>query len=219
MKNLFFGKLLFYRFRQSAVMFGLDARIAIVIMGILGAIVSYYGSDKINDAQDTAILQQINSVRTAFLATMADNGGISLSSDITSINADGLNSGAVDSTGLYKGKQNYSYIQSPTFGASNSQIQTPLGNIDVMPSVYSSDVSTGAVEKTADCPVANSQCYYWLRLDNVPNEYYPLIEDYYDQTPVAVADVTNEGITGLVVIFDKNSHSVDLGLSIGRRED
>lgn len=204
---------------QKGAMFGIDARIALIIFAILGAIAAYYGGNKINKAQITSIIKQIESVRLAFIASATDNGSRSFATDPTAnINDDGFNTNSVaTSNDLRKGKQNYNYLQNIKSATNDVVIQSALGDITIDSAIYSSSTSDASSAVTTDCDETFTQCYYWLKISNLASEYYPYIEEYFDGDFIPASPSVTEHSNGKVILSSITDDYAVVYISIGRR--
>lgn len=204
---------------KRAAVFGMDARIAIVIFSILGAVGAYYTSDIINNAQNDSVVDQVVTLRQAAMQNIIDND---YDYTIDDVNLNGNLFGVYNAaSGLKRGRNNNTYINqtNPTGTVGATLINTPNRVIEVVnDNMYSSDANTGASYKTTDCADTLTECFYWFRLNNVNEESFKLLDGYFDATTGGFADTTStdEGIIVAPTIDTGNDSAVVL-VKIGER--
>lgn len=185
-------------FKKGAV-FGADARIAIVIFSILGAMGAYYTGDIISKTQSESVIEQVKTLRQAAKQNIADNGyDYTLADTVLNDNLFGIYEGS-SSADLGRGRNNYAYINqtNPSATVGITLINTSERIIEVVNNnMFSSDASTGASSKTTDCADTLDKCYYWFKMNNVDAASFKTLDTYYDGSAGLFTDTPSieEGI-------------------------
>lgn len=186
--------------KQKGAVFGMDARIALVVFSILSVVGAYYTVDRVSKAQENSVVDQVKVLRDAAKQNIADNGfDYKLYSTASNSNIFGLSLNA--SNDLNRGKNNYAYIKTSDSKSTDGQIyiQTPIRNIIVDSSnLHTSTTKDAASTNTSDCSNTLKNCYYFIKLDEVDEESYKLLEAEFDGDTVGFSDTTAK-TTGFIV--------------------
>lgn len=205
----------------KGAIFGMDARIAIAIFSILGAIGTYYSADIIKEAQHNSVLNQIITLRQAAMQNIADNDyDYTLDDAVLNDNLFGVYADT-SSADLGRGRNNYAYINqtNPSSTVGKTLINTPLRAIEVDNKfLYSSNTVTGASYKKTDCTNTLAECFYWFKINNATQDAFKILDEYYDATTGGFADVgsTNSGII-VAPTIDTGADTAVVLVKVGER--
>jgi hypothetical protein len=207
------GKLL----AKKGAIFGMDARIALVIFSVLGLTSAFFAKDVISGKQEETFISQIKTIRDAVKQNIADNGydftvdGTKTLSNILGVK----NSSEYTGTNYYaEGRNNQAYVSMQNI---DSKLKLPWNIVTVdMNNLYAStnkDPANNAGVSTTDCVNTSRDCFYFVKFSNVDEQTFKLIEAEYDGDTTGFADATAK-TTGHIVV---NSTTNDLYMRVGRR--
>lgn len=205
---------------SKGAIFGMDARIAIVIFSILGLVGAYYTSNKIEEAQTKSVVEQVSVLRNAAMQNIVDNGfDYKLYSSAANSNIFGVYDNA--SNDLVRGKNNRAYIKSsdPKSESGVTYIQTPVRNIEVDNlNLHTSTVASASSTSTNDCVNTSLDCFYWIKLSSVNEDSFKLLEEHFDGSTTGFDDASAK-TTGIIVApnVDTVNDSATVFVRIGSR--
>lgn len=156
---------------QTGAMFGLDARIALAIFSALIVIVGYVGFGRVQTARDAALAADIDALEIALNHYQADTGTFYMFTlEKPYDDADT----SEDITALWnknKVKQGFQANWNGPYVHRTSRARPPYGAFSVF---YAQQ------DRTNEC-TAESQCYIWLKLTQVPEKTWSTLNAYYDE--------------------------------------
>lgn len=187
-----------YNTKRGAV-FGIDARIALIVFSILGLTSAYFAKNIIGLEQEKIFIKQMQDLRTAVKQNLADNG-YNFTVDGTNLNGNILGlEHMTSSVNLPEGRNNNSYISMLNI---DNRIKLPWNVIEVdMNNLYSSvtiDPANDNNSTKTDCANTAKNCYYFIKILNVDDKTFKLIEETFDG-PTTGLDDTTARTTGLIV--------------------
>ncbi|MCP4355536.1 MAG: hypothetical protein GY793_07875 [Proteobacteria bacterium] len=203
---------------KKGLIFGLDARITLIIIAVVSGIGFQLTKTKIKDVAEYTFVEQIVTLRKAALQNIADNGfDFSVGAINLNDNLFGIKRNAT-TTNLKLNKNNYQYINSPDTQSTSGKIviSGATGTIDVnTDNLFASVNEDGLTSATTDCANTSSTCFYWFRLTNVPEEYYVLLEEHFDGS-TSEADAFTSGIV-VIPGQDLTTFTGDVLINLGER--
>lgn len=202
---------------KKGMLFGIDARITLAVITIISAIGYYFAKDKILEFQQQNFVEQVVTLREAAKQNIIDNGG-DFSIGATNLNDNLFGLADENPNSLTVGRNKHAYITEPNYAAAANQItiSTPTGNINIdAKNLYASTAANGTSSAITDCTETSSTCFYWIKLTNVPKEYYTLIEEHYDGL-ITNVDATT---TGIIVAPNQtiDTFTGNIMVNVGRR--
>jgi hypothetical protein len=152
---------------QTGAMFGLDARLAMVIFAALSVVVGFIGFSRIDTAREARLIREINAMDDALRAYQADMGTFF---SFTLKNADGL----TDLEALWN-KEKVKLGFQPHWNGPYLHEETRNHKI------YGTWSTFYAPANREDLCTGQSNCYVWIRLTNIPAEVWASVNQVVDE--------------------------------------
>lgn len=175
--------------KQRGALFGLDARIALAIFGLISIVAGYYSLSKLTTARYTAFLKELLNYESAILQIQTDLG---VFYQFTIDGSDGIKdfNAIEDGTNIlsrYTAKWNGPYID----GIARNHPLYGTYTINYRQANYADT-----------CNISND-CYVWLTIDSIPENVFAFLNKYFDEdnglmletTPTATGRIQANGIT------------------------
>lgn len=152
---------------QRGAMFGLDARIALAIFGIITILVGYTGIAKLATASNAAFIKEILAYEDALVQMQADLGvfhqfAVATSNGVNDFNAIEF---APNIAAQYRNRWNGPYIEGIR------QNHPTYGNFTV---TYKQE------DGSTVCNI-NNNCFVWINLTNTPQDIWEATNRYIDE--------------------------------------
>jgi type II secretory pathway pseudopilin PulG len=156
---------------QRGALFGLDARIALALFGILSIVAGYLAFGRLEVAKQAVLIQEMEAFDHAFRAYQADMGTFYLFTLDKPVNDD---SSIEDITALWKPsmvKNGFKPHWNGPYLHRDTRKSRHWGNYSVF---YSQ------ADRRNYC-TADSECVIWLSLSGVPAELWKAVNHHYDE--------------------------------------
>lgn len=161
---------------NRGALFGIDARLALVIFAALSTGIGYYSMGKINQARTAAFIKELQHAATAVEQMQTDLG------TFLPYTLEGGSNGTRDFEVLYNRnhlKPGYRrYWNGPYFMPQNGRQHPRFGQFSI---------SYGTAERNP-CTDRKTQCYVWLTLTDVPAAVWDDVNSYIDENGGTLAE-------------------------------
>lgn len=164
---------------QRGAMFGLDARMAMLIFGLLSIIAGYYGYSRIATAKHAALIKELEDLDLAMQAYQADMGTFYL------FTIEGESNGRKDMEALWD--------QSKVAFGFKDYWHGPYLHRETRDhrSYGRFSITYGQKDRKTLCTNL-SDCYAWITLTDVPEEVWDVVNRYVDESSGDFTETYNE---------------------------
>lgn len=152
---------------QRGMLFGADARIALVIFGVLATTATVISFGRLNQAEGGSLIKELQAVETAIQQYQNDLGSFMM------FTIDGSN-GTRDFGALYQSDDilgSYAARWAGPYYTAESNTHPQYGDFTI---------TYGQADRTSACAMG-TECYIWINLSDVSSKAWILVNSYYDE--------------------------------------